>query len=83
MSTQCSLSKCSSSNFLPRIPSAFQHASRKALPGVLGRAAMLSQEKYNGFEDGERPLLGGMRPWRADGVSALRRPSWGGCRGGR
>jgi hypothetical protein len=55
MSTPCSLRNCSCSNFLPRTTSAFQHASRKALPGVLlGRAAMLSQEKNKGFEDGSR-----------------------------
>jgi hypothetical protein len=55
MSKPWSLRSCSNSNFLPRTPSAYQHASRRALPGVpLGRAAMLSQEKNNGFEDGSR-----------------------------
>jgi hypothetical protein len=58
MSTPCTLRNCSSSSFLPRTPSAFQQASRKSLPGVvLGRAAMLSQEKSNGFEDGSRAIV--------------------------
>jgi hypothetical protein len=58
VSTTCSLRNCSSYNFLPRTPSAFQHASRKALTGVLfGRAVMLYQEKNNGFEDGSRAIV--------------------------
>jgi hypothetical protein len=43
--------KCSSSCFLPRIPTTFQEASRNAFVAVrLGRAAILGYEKNNDFQ---------------------------------
>jgi len=56
ISTQCWLRKCSSSSFLPRTPSAFQQARRRALHRavLLGRAAILGYEEDDGLEDSAR-----------------------------
>jgi hypothetical protein len=46
--------KCSSSSFLPRTPSAFQQANRRAFGTfiLLGRAGIFGYEEDNDFEDG-------------------------------
>jgi len=53
ISTPCWLRKCSSSSFLPRTPSAFQEARRRALHRsvLLGRAAIFGNEEDDGLED--------------------------------
>jgi hypothetical protein len=56
ISTPCCARKCSSSSFLPRTPSEFEHARRRALTRsvLLGRAAILVHEEDNGFQDSPR-----------------------------
>ena len=52
ISTPCWLRKCSSSSFLPRTPSEFQQARRRALPRtvLLGRAAIFGHEENDGLQ---------------------------------
>jgi hypothetical protein len=52
--------KCSSSSFLPRTPSAFQQARRRALHRtlLLGRAAIFGHEENNGLQDGRAAPVG-------------------------
>jgi hypothetical protein len=56
ISTPCWLRKCSNSSFLPRTPSAFQQARRRALHRtvLLGRAAIFGHEENNGLQDSPR-----------------------------
>ena len=53
ISTPCWLRKCSNSSFLPRTPSAFQQARRRALQStvLLGRAAIFGHERDYGLQD--------------------------------
>ena len=48
--------KCCSSSFLPRTPSAFQQARRRALERtvLLGRAAIFGHEENDGLQDSTR-----------------------------
>jgi len=56
ISILCLLSKCSSSSFLPRTPSAFQQARRRAFhcSVLLGRAAIFGYKKNGGLQDSTR-----------------------------
>jgi len=56
LSTPVWLRKCSSSSFLPRIPSAFKQARRRALQlyVLLRRAAIFGYEVNDGLEDSAR-----------------------------
>ena len=56
ISTICWLRNCSSSSFLPRTPSAFQQARRRALPRtvLVGRAAIFGHEENDGLQDNPR-----------------------------
>jgi hypothetical protein len=66
ISTPCGLRKCSSSSFLPRTPSAFQQARRRALHrSVLGRAAIFGHEETHGLQDS--PQVGCPRGEGRDG----------------
>jgi len=75
ISTPCWLRKCSSSSFLPRTPSAFQQAGRKALHHsvLLGRAAIFGYEENDGVEDSARASCpcGEGRDGREDPTSQL------------
>ena len=59
ISTPCWLRKCSSSSFLPRTPSAFHQARRRALRRtvLLGRAAIFGHEENDGLQDSPRSGL--------------------------
>jgi len=56
LSTPFWLRKCSISSFLPRTPSAFQQARRRALPRtvLLGLDAIFGQEENDGLQDSPR-----------------------------
>jgi len=56
ISTPCWLRKFSNSRFLPRIPSAFQQARRRALHRsvLLGRAAIFGHKKIDVLQDSTR-----------------------------
>jgi len=56
ISTPCWPRKCSSSSILPRTPSAFQQARRRALHHsvLLRRAAIFGYEEDDGLEDSAR-----------------------------
>jgi len=56
LTLKCWLRKCSNSSFLPRTPSAFQEARRRALhlSVLLRRAAIFGREKDDGLRDSPR-----------------------------
>ena len=56
ISKPCWMRKCSSSSFLPRTPSAFQQARRRALLRtiLLGRAVIFGHKENNGLQDSPR-----------------------------
>ena len=75
ISTPCWLRKCSCSSFLPRTPSAFQQARRRALHRLvlLGRAAIFGYEKDDGLQDSARAICpcGEGRDGREEPMSQL------------